>query len=455
MKFPIKSRHLFASSFLPHKPFLTFLYPRFQNLIISARHFQSTRSASSIIPEEPNTALLALSDVQKQTELSQSPQQKVIVLWDLDNIPPFDSINPYDAAQNLRSFASRFGNVISIAAFANRSGMSFVPSSVIESRKELEEYYMLEHKLHKKYKIKPDEPYVCGICGNKRKTQVELVKHFKIHEKERGKKLTAAAQLKGKKRARFVARELSTEKNTKYHEAAVGITRPADRYRLDTELRRAGVEVNLVQSSSQAADKAIIAYSSKMRRATVYDWLILISDDTGFWDLVKRLSRKGVGTIVVGDRMRKSGGQPSKKLARAACAWVPWSLVETGCIDKDTIKEAFANTVLTETKKEKIRQIKEIYGISEQDGIVESYSRHSFNEIDDSDISDQDISNQHASNLSGTYIPNPDSDLDLDRLLSPGSPLDASFVEGTFDALTSADYLDHSTRSKPISGSKK
>ncbi|TGO70259.1 hypothetical protein BOTNAR_0002g00430 [Botryotinia narcissicola] len=414
-------------------------------------------SGTNGTPEEQETALLALDDVQKQTELSQSPQQKVIVLWDLDNKPPFDSINPYGAAQNLRSFASRFGNVIDIAAFANRSGMSFVPSSVIESRKELKEYYMLEHKLHRKYKIKPDEPYVCGICGNKKKTQVELAKHFKIHEKERGKKLTAAAQLKGNKRARFVARELSTEKNAKYHEAAVGITRPADRYKLDTELRRAGVVVNLVKSSSQAADKAIIAYSNKMRqrKATLYDWLILISDDTDFWDLVKRLSRKGVGTIVVGDRMRKIGGQPSKKLARAACAWVPWSLVETGCVDKDTIKEAFAKTVLTEKKDEKIRQIKEIFGISEQDGIVESYSRHSFNESDDSDISDQKISNQHASNLSGTYIPNSVLDLDLDRPLSLGSPLDASYVEEILDDLIPASPLDHSTRSKSISGSKK
>ncbi|TGO59111.1 hypothetical protein BCON_0048g00370 [Botryotinia convoluta] len=377
------------------------------------RHSHSTHSTSSIIPEEPETALLALNDVQKQKEPSQPPQQKVIVLWDLDNKPPFDPINPYEAVQNLRAFVSRFGNAINIAAFANRSGMSFVPSSVIESRKELKEYYALEHKLHKKYKIKPDEPY-------------------------------------------FKARELSKEKNAKYHEAAVGITRPTDRYELDTELRRAGVVVNLVKSSSQAADKAIIAYSNEMRqrKATVYDWLILISDDTDFGDLVKRLSRKGVGTIVVGDRMRKVGSQPSKKLAMAACAWVPWSLVETGCIDKDAIKEAFANTLLTEKKEEKIRQIKEIFGVSEQDGIVESYSRHSFNESDDQDISDQNISNQHVSNLSRTSIPNSDSDLDPDRPLS-GLPLDASFVEEILDVLTSASRLDHSTRSKSISGSKK
>ncbi|KAF7895075.1 hypothetical protein EAF00_006889 [Botryotinia globosa] len=457
MKLPIKSRHLFASSFLPQNPFLTFLHPRFQDLIIHARHSHSTQSPSSITPEEPKTALLALNDVQRETELFQAPKQKVIVLWDLDNKRPYDSINPYDAAQNLRSFASRFGKVIDIAAFANRSGMSYVPSSVKESRKELKEYYKLEHELHRKYKIVPDESYVCGICGNKRKTQVELVKHFKIHEKERGKKSTAAAQLKGKRRARFVARELSTKKNAKYHEATVGVTRPADRYKLNTELRRAGVVVNLVKSSSQAADKAIIAYSNKMRqrKATLYDWFILISDDTDFWDLVTHLSQEGVGTIVVGGRKREDGGQQSSKLARAACAWVPWSLVETGCVDKDTIKEAFANTVLTEKKDEKIRQIKEIFGVSEQDGIVESYSRHSFNESDDSDISDQKISNQHASNLSGMYIPNSDLDLDLDRPLSLGSPLDASYVEVILDDLIPASPLDHSTRSKSISGSKK
>ncbi|KAF5870220.1 putative c2h2-like zinc finger protein [Botrytis fragariae] len=425
MKLPIKSRHLLVSNFLPHKSFLSFSYPRFQDLIIPVRHSHSTHSTSSIVSGEPDTALLALNDVQKQKELSQPPQQKVIVLWDLDNKPPFDSINPYEAAQNLRAFASRFGNVINIAAFANRSGMSFVPSSVIESRKELKEYYALEDKLHRKYKVKPDEPYVCGICGNKKKTQVEVVKHFKIHEKERGKKLNAAAQLKGKKKARFKARELSKEKNAKYHEAAVGIIRPADRFGEQEFV------VNLVKSSSQAADEAIIAYSNEMgqRRATVYDWLILISDDTDFGDLVKRLSRKGVGTIVVGDRMRKAGGQSSKKLAMAACAWVPWSLVETGCIDKDAIKEVFANTLPTEKKEEKIRQIKEIFGVSEQDGILESCSRHSFNESDNQDISDQNISNQHVSTLSRTSIPNPDSDPDPYRPLSSGLPLDISFAE--------------------------
>ncbi|KAF7951618.1 hypothetical protein EAE96_006920 [Botrytis aclada] len=457
MTLPIKSRHLLALNFLPHKLFLSFLHPRFQDLNIPAQHFHSTHSASSIVPVEPGTALIALSDVQEQKDLSQSPKQKVLVLWDLDNKPPFDSINPYEAAQNLRTFASRLGNVINIAAFANRARMSFVPSSILESRKELKDYYALEDKLHRKYKIKPDEPYVCGVCGNKMKTQVQLEKHFKIHEKERSKKLNRAAHLKGKKRAKFVARALSKEKTTKYHEAAVGIKSPADRYKLDTELRRAGVVVNLVSSSPEAADEAIVAYATALRQreSTSYDWLILISDDTDFRDLVKRLSRKGVGTIVVGDRLRKVGRQPSRKLAMAACAWVPWSLVETGCIDKDDIKEAFRDTLLTEKKEDKIRQIKQIFGVSEQDGIVEPDSRPSSDENDDQDISDQNISHQQVSDFSGTPFLNSDSDLDLDRPLSSVLPLNTSFTEEMLDVLTSASRLDHSTRSKTLSGSKK
>lgn len=105
MKLPIKSRHLLASNFLPHQPLLTFLYPRSQDLIINSRHFHSTHSASFILPMKPDAALLALNDVQEQKEPSQSPQQKVLVLWDLDNKPPFDSINPYEAAQNLRALS--------------------------------------------------------------------------------------------------------------------------------------------------------------------------------------------------------------------------------------------------------------------------------------------------------------------------------------------------------------
>ncbi|KAJ8061003.1 hypothetical protein OCU04_010081 [Sclerotinia nivalis] len=421
MKSLTKSRHVFPSSFLSNRPFLSFLSPRFQHAIIPARRFITTDLASSNSSPEPATALLALSDAQKQEKISQSPGQKVIVLWDLDNKRPTDSLNPYEAAQNIRAFASRFGEVISIAAFANQDGMSFVPPEVRESRKDLNEYYKLEEEMHKKHKIKPETPYVCGVCGNKKKTHADLVKHFEtLHARERKKKMDKVNQFKGAKRKKLLAKMLPIEKTIKYKEAAVGVITPADRYKLNSELRRAGVMVNLVRSVRQAADIALMAYAKSMakKKGNPYDWLILISDDTDFWSMVKDASLgRGIGTIVVGDK--KHGGK--KKLARAACAWLPWDMLETGCIDRDVVEGAFADTVLVEKKEKRIRQMREIFGVRDQDGDGASYSSifSSDENIDDhEDILDHDISIQDDSELSSTFDP----DSDLSDLSSLGIP---------------------------------
>ncbi|KAF7854218.1 hypothetical protein EAF04_010515 [Stromatinia cepivora] len=414
MKSLTKSRHLFASSFLLNKPFISFLYPRFQHAIIPARRFITTESESSNSSPEPATALLALNDAEKQEKISQSPRQKVIVLWDLDNKRPTDSLNPYEAVQNIRAFASRFGEVISIAAFANRDGMSFVPPEIRELRKDLKEYYKLEEEMHRKHKIKPETPYVCGVCGNKKKTHADLVKHFEtLHTRERRKKMNRVNQFKGAKRKKLLAKMLPIGKTYKYKEAAVGVITPADRYRLDTELRRAGVMVNLVKSVRQAADASLMSYAMEMakKKGKSYDWLILISDDTDFWSMVNVASlEKGVGTIVVGDK--RYGGK--KKLARAACAWIPWDMLETGCIDRDVVEGAFAHTALAETrgKARRIRQMKEIFGVREQDGDGVSHASISSSDgnIDDQeDVLDDDISIQDDFELSETF--NPDSDL--------------------------------------------
>ncbi|RAL59366.1 hypothetical protein DID88_006856 [Monilinia fructigena] len=238
------------------------------------------------------SALRAVNALEGRGEVSQPPRQKVIVLWDLDNKPPSDLFSPYEAAQNLRAFASRFGNVIKIAAFANERGMSFVPSSILESRKDLQKYYELEKEMHKKHKVVPDTPYICGVCGAKKKTHADLEKHFKmLHERERNKKLNRASSMKGAKRKKFLANAFPEEKVVRYREAATGVITPADQYKLDSELRRAGVTVNLVKSGSQAADQALMTFAETMwkKKGGSYDWLILLSDDADFEPMLTML----------------------------------------------------------------------------------------------------------------------------------------------------------------------
>lgn len=410
MKSLTKSRQIFASSFLLNKPFLSFLYPRFQHAIVPARRFKTTDLSLKLLQEpatallalddaqthqEPATALLPLDDAQKPKKTPKPYGGKVIVLWDLDNKRPIEALNPYEAAQNIRAFASRIGKVVGIAAFANKDGLSFVPPEVRDSRKDLEEYYTLEQEMFKRHKIKPETPYVCGVCGNKKKTQKELVKHFEtLHIRERQKKMNRVNQFKGAKRKKLLDKMLPLKKTIKYIEAAVGVIEPADRYKLHSELKRAGVIVNQVASVRQAADKALMGYADSManKKRSAYDWLILISDDMDFRSMIENASlKRGVGTIVVGNRTKGR----KKKLARAACAWLPWDMLETGRIDKDVVEGAFAQAEMRKKKAKRIGQMRQIFGLPELDvdGDGASYSGiSSFDEdIDDhEDILDED-----------------------------------------------------------------
>ncbi|KAB8301118.1 hypothetical protein EYC80_003021 [Monilinia laxa] len=327
-----------------------------------------------------------------------------------------------------------------MAAFANKSGMSFVPSSILESRKDLQEYHELEKEMHKKHKVVPDTPYICGVCGAKKKTHADLEKHFKtLHERERNKKLNRASSLKGAKRKRFLANAFPEEKVVRYREAATGVITPADQYKLDSELRRAGVAVNLVKSGSQAADRALMTFAETTwkKKGGSYDWLILLSDDTDFEPMLKDASlKRRVGTIVVGDEKYIGKG----KLANAACAWMPWDIVQSGCIDKVAFENAFEYTVPNKQKKERIRQIRDIIGVDEQDGSGASYlsSSSSDENTDNEDILDDNISNQHDLDLASTSV----SDSRPFSLPSSSLPSGSSSAEDTLESLASPGSSD-------------
>lgn len=76
----------------------------------------------------------------ESTELS---ARKVAVFWDLDNKPP-KQVRPYDAAMRLIDMAAGFGEVVDVAAYANRYAFSYLPYWVKEQRRERKELDKLE-----------------------------------------------------------------------------------------------------------------------------------------------------------------------------------------------------------------------------------------------------------------------------------------------------------------------
>lgn len=69
--------------------------------------------------------------------------RKVAVFWDLDNKPP-RNVPPYDAAVRLIEMAAGFGEVVDVAAYANRYAFAYLPLWVKEQRKERRQLDRLE-----------------------------------------------------------------------------------------------------------------------------------------------------------------------------------------------------------------------------------------------------------------------------------------------------------------------
>lgn len=269
-------------------------------------------------------------------------QKKVVVLWDLDNKPPRGP--PYEAALALKRVAEKFGEVVDMSAYANRHAFVHLPQWVLQERRERRSLDILERKGI----VTPDEPYICGVCGRKCKTNLDLKKHFKqLHERERQKKLNRMKSLKGKKRQRFKERFISG--NHKYNEAARSIIKPKIGYGLASELRRAGVYVKTVEDKPQAADWALKRQMQHSMSRGI-DWLFLVSDDKDFVEMLRRAREADLGTVVVGDWDRGLG--------RHADLWVSWVEVENGeVLEKDLVP-----------KRKRMSSDDGLFSVSESDG---------------------------------------------------------------------------------------
>lgn len=132
--------------------------------------------------------------------------------------------------------------------------------------------------------------------------------------------------LKGKKRQRFKERFITG--NHKYAEAARTLVTPKVGYGLAAELRRAGVFVKTVEDKPQAADWALKRQMQHSMSRGI-DWLVLVSDDSDFSEMLRKARASNLGTVVVGDWDRALG--------RQADLWVPWNRVENGEITEEDL----------------------------------------------------------------------------------------------------------------------
>ncbi|XP_020596894.1 uncharacterized protein LOC110036723 [Phalaenopsis equestris] len=251
-------------------------------------------------------------------------EQNVVVLWDLDNKPPRGQ--PYDAAVALRRVAELFGRVVEISAYANRHAFLHLPQWVLENRRERR----LLDGLERKGLVVPSQPYICGVCGRKCRTNPELKRHFiQLHERERQKKLSRMRSLKGKKRENYKKRFISG--NHKYTEAARELLIPNKGYGLASELRRAGVFVKTVEDKPQAADSAVKRQMQHSMSRGI-DCLFLVSDDSDFSEMIRKSREANLRTVVIGDARRALG--------RLADFWVPWMRVEREEVGEEVLLSA-------------------------------------------------------------------------------------------------------------------
>lgn len=233
------------------------------------------------------------------------------IFWDLDNKPP-KSFSPFDAATKLKKAAGEFGVVRFTVAYANRHAFSYVPPLVRQQRKERKKLNLLE----KTGVVKVEDPYICGVCGRRFYTNEKLVNHFKqIHEREHMKRLNKIESARGKMRVKLVAKYAM--KMDKYKGAVRDVLTPKVGYGLADDLKRAGFWVRTVSDKPQAADIALRNHLVDVMDKRMVDYVVLVSDDCDFVEVLKEARLRCLKTVVVGD----SNDGALKRIADAAFSW--------------------------------------------------------------------------------------------------------------------------------------
>jgi hypothetical protein len=130
-----------------------------------------------------------------------------------------------------------------------------------------------------------------------------------------------------------------------HNEAARTTAAPRVGFGLASELRRAGVFVKTVE----LGDKVNAADSSLKREIMSggVDWLILVSDDSEYSEMLREVREMKLGNVVV------VGDYWDRDLGRNADLWLPWIVVENGKVEEtDLMRRRTLAEVLDDELKE-------------------------------------------------------------------------------------------------------
>lgn len=109
-----------------------------------------------------------------------------------------------------------------------------------------------------------------------------------------------------------------------YNEAAGNVVAPRVGFGLGSELRRAGVFVKVVKVGEKG-NAADLWLEREMMSGEV-GWLVLVSDDREFAEMLRKVREVNLKTVVVGDYW-------DRDLGKNADLWLPWNVVENGKVE--------------------------------------------------------------------------------------------------------------------------
>ncbi|KAK2452589.1 C2H2 zinc finger protein [Trifolium repens] len=300
-------------------------------------HFPSNLTSSLLFPinyhKLSTKARFQCSIKTNNTNSKQVTNQKVLILWDLDNKPPRGP--PYNAALSLKTLAERFGDAVSISA------------------------YTIRHSFFNHPQWQPDQnpkpnSKICRVCGHQCKSIFHLKIHFKqIHEMMYKKWLERLKSIKlDRSKVRFIRRRHI------HNEAARTTAAPRVGFGLASELRRAGVFVKTVE----LGDKVNAADSSLKREIMSggVDWLILVSDDSEYSEMLREVREMKLGNVVV------VGDYWDRDLGRNADLWLPWIVVENGKVEKMDLMRRRTLTEDLDDELEEDENVDDEYTIEEE-----------------------------------------------------------------------------------------
>ncbi|XP_058727159.1 uncharacterized protein LOC131598593 [Vicia villosa] len=262
-------------------------------------HFPFNLSSSLLFPNNHNLSSKPRFQRSIKTNAKQVTNKKVIILWDLDNKPPRGP--PYAAALSLKTLAERFADDVSISAHTKRHSFFNLPQ------------------------WNPDQNpnpncILCHVCGHECKSISDLKIHFrKIHLYQREKLRKKLGSIKLSRSKVGFIRRIHT-----YNEAAGNDVAPRVEFGLGSELRRAGVFVKVVKYGEKG-NAADLWLKREMMSGEI-GWLVLVSDDKEFSEMLRKVREVDLKTVVVGDYW-------DRDLGKNADLWLPWIVVENGNVE--------------------------------------------------------------------------------------------------------------------------